>query len=794
MAFDASALSTAVDTIAGGSIRVHTYVTGDDLSDMLAAGYFTNAASRGLRVGDVILTLDGSGRGTILEVTSIANKAATVEIYNEEGLAASITIAETATSAPGGQATVTNIGTANAAILQFTIPRGEKGDRGNDGADGTSFNLRGMVADVTARDAYVSPQEGYGLYVESTSTVHLYSSGTWSDLGVNLVGPAGADGVAATISIGTVTTGIAGSAATVSNVGDSTAAVFNFSIPRGDKGERGDTGPKGDTGEIGPAGPTGPKGDTGETGPQGVAGPTGATGPQGPQGPAGADAYIPDAISFNAAGDARYAQLNTANTFNGSIRATRSGIPAQYVEIGGYDFSGPHVVLYSHPTNPKPGYIDVVSGAGAQLIFHSDGVERGRLDAPGTAMPDAQTIVTREKGDARYAFKPPSTIDSADDVISRQTLPFVCPDHFPGANDAAKMQAAINSMPNQGGIVLLLGRTYTLSTTVNVNKPVTMIGASADSLGTEITGSVSGSLLNITSRGAVLKSMRVNNTGTGRAINIVGASYTFFESCNLLSSGEAVVYVNNVFGARFRGCRIVGTGASTRGVWLDGRTNRVDDACFVDCDIGFTSTNGAAGVECDGSVSSIKFLQTAINFGDRGLWLRDSAGVDTPKFFYFSGGGFENADLEAVRIETGTQIKFANFYASHDSQSATVDVIYAVGANVGEVAFVNGEIRGSARDGLRLGDGKFIVNGCHIGSNGRLSTSRGVYLFDVASAVITGNTIGQFSDGGSVQDYGVTIASGTAPVIVANNDLRGNSTAATSGSFPVGSITTPNLT
>lgn len=68
---------------------------------------------------------------------------------------------------------------------------------------------------------------------------------------------AAANAVAATIRVGTVVTGVPGSAATVQNTGTASAAVLNFSLPRGDTGSKGD---KGDTGA------TGPKGDKGDTG------------------------------------------------------------------------------------------------------------------------------------------------------------------------------------------------------------------------------------------------------------------------------------------------------------------------------------------------------------------------------------------------------------------------------------------------------------------------------------------------------------------------------------------------
>ncbi len=52
-------------------------------------------------------------------------------------------------------------------------------------------------------------------------------------------GSPGKDGTAATVAIGTVTTGDPGSNASVTNVGTDTAAVFDITIPRGDKGADG---------------------------------------------------------------------------------------------------------------------------------------------------------------------------------------------------------------------------------------------------------------------------------------------------------------------------------------------------------------------------------------------------------------------------------------------------------------------------------------------------------------------------------------------------------------------------
>lgn len=105
-----------------------------------------------------------------------------------------------------------------------------------------------------------------------------------------------ADINAASLEIGTVSTGQPGSQASASLTGSGLQRKLNLTIPQGAtgaqgpqgvKGDTGATGPKGDTGPAGPQGPTGPEGLRGDTGPQGPKGDTGATGPQGAKGDKG---------------------------------------------------------------------------------------------------------------------------------------------------------------------------------------------------------------------------------------------------------------------------------------------------------------------------------------------------------------------------------------------------------------------------------------------------------------------------------------------------------------------------
>ena len=82
-------------------------------------------------------------------------------------------------------------------------------------------------------------------------------------------GAKGEPGEAATITIGSVTSG---TEASVENAGTANAAVLNFVLPKGDKGEKGDTGLQGATGEPGA------KGDAGEAGKNGTDGKNGEDG------------------------------------------------------------------------------------------------------------------------------------------------------------------------------------------------------------------------------------------------------------------------------------------------------------------------------------------------------------------------------------------------------------------------------------------------------------------------------------------------------------------------------------
>lgn len=151
-------------------------------------------------------------------------------------------------------------------------PQGEKGNTGDTGPQGpkgdpgTGLGLTGGPYDSLAdlQQAVPSPKNG-ACYLVGTGepyNVYSYLDGQWINLGPiqgaqGPEGPQGPQGPAATMQVGSVTTGEEGTQASVTNSGTSTAAVLDFVIPRGNTGPQGPAGPQGPEGPQGPAGQSG---------------------------------------------------------------------------------------------------------------------------------------------------------------------------------------------------------------------------------------------------------------------------------------------------------------------------------------------------------------------------------------------------------------------------------------------------------------------------------------------------------------------------------------------------------
>ena len=162
----------------------------------------------------------------------------------DTGDAATITVGSTSTGTPGTNASVTNSGTSSAAVLNFTIPRGDKGDKGDTGATGTP----GAAATISVGTT-TTGQPGTNASVTNVGTSSAavlnftIPKGAKGDTGATgATGATGSPGAAATVSVGTTTTGQPGTNASVTNSGTQSAAVLNFTIPKGAKGDNGNPG------------------------------------------------------------------------------------------------------------------------------------------------------------------------------------------------------------------------------------------------------------------------------------------------------------------------------------------------------------------------------------------------------------------------------------------------------------------------------------------------------------------------------------------------------------------------
>lgn len=151
-------------------------------------------------------------------------------------------------------------------------PKGDTGATGAPGKDGTGVTIKGSYANMAAlQEAHATGAEGDAYMLEDTGHLAVWDGSQWKDVGqikgdkgdTGPKGDPGADGAAATVTVGTVSTGEPGTEATVVNGGTSSAAVLNFTIPRGAQGVQG---PAGADGADGAQGQKGEKGDPGAPG------------------------------------------------------------------------------------------------------------------------------------------------------------------------------------------------------------------------------------------------------------------------------------------------------------------------------------------------------------------------------------------------------------------------------------------------------------------------------------------------------------------------------------------------
>ena len=140
------------------------------------------------------------------------------------------------TVTPGSAATVTKTVAQDGAVtLSFGIPQGDKGDMGAQGPQG----LKGDKGDKgeTGAQGLQGEKGDTGPQGPQGEPGPQGATGPQGEIGPQgEKGDAGEPGEAATVTVGSVTTGAPGTQAVVTNVGTQGAAVLDFVIPRGADG------------------------------------------------------------------------------------------------------------------------------------------------------------------------------------------------------------------------------------------------------------------------------------------------------------------------------------------------------------------------------------------------------------------------------------------------------------------------------------------------------------------------------------------------------------------------------
>ena len=244
-----------------------------------------------------------------------------------DGITPTLKVGTVTTLAAGSNATVTMSKNNNEYTLNFGIPKGNKGDIGASGGSGetTVVNPTITIGTVTNGDTASATITGDSPNYTLNLVLPKGDKGDKGDAGAK-----GADGITPTIAVGTTTTGEAGTNAGVTMSKSGTTYTFNFTIPKGAKGDTGAAGTKGDKGEKGDPftysdftseqltalkGAKGDKGDKGDTGAKGdpftyadftseqLAALKGAKGDKGEKGDTGADGAKGDKGDTGAKGE-----------------------------------------------------------------------------------------------------------------------------------------------------------------------------------------------------------------------------------------------------------------------------------------------------------------------------------------------------------------------------------------------------------------------------------------------------------------------------------------------------------
>ena len=158
----------ALSGLLGGDASGHHHLTLSELNKLSGYPLFSALNHENLQG-----LLGGNSNGHYHLTVDLLNKLINLPVDGGGGGSGtvSISVGSVTTGAPGSNASVTNSGTSTNAVFDFVIPRGDKGDQGNDATIDIINNLS-----TTRTDAALSANMGK----ELNDKIKNYYSESWT--------------------------------------------------------------------------------------------------------------------------------------------------------------------------------------------------------------------------------------------------------------------------------------------------------------------------------------------------------------------------------------------------------------------------------------------------------------------------------------------------------------------------------------------------------------------------------------------------------------------------------------
>lgn len=635
--------------------------------------------------------------------------------------------------------------------------------------NGSSNGNRIYSVTIPANGSASYDEDGWHVY--DSNGVMQYVGGT---------GPTGATGTAATVAAGSTTTTAPGTSANVTNVGSSSAATFNFSIPAGSVWRSGSTVPSNGTGLDGDFYLRTTNGDVYQRSGgtysviANITGPTGATGP----------------VSSVTAGDTSITIGGTASAPTVAVNeANLSGIPESGVTNLTTDLAAkaPNARLIN-TTAPLTGGGDL--SADRTLA----------ISAATTSAAGSQSALDKKKQDNMYYDVTAWSSTASNNLVGDDST-----------DNSARWSALFAALP-VGATVFFPAGTYRTSTefTISADKHLRIIGAGMYSATIKTTSTtanifhINGSYWyntfenlrfdsTVTKTAGAAISIDPGSTGSAVGTNIFGCSFiNQFIAVDAQGSQAA----NNSF---WRNLDIAATPVNGRGIRINGDTiNLTISQSTINCGYPPFQVAGTACIEINQS-GAVQMVGLEVIGGTNTLLLNaNQGGTTSVAAVYATNSFFDQSAGSTVKI-TGANIvnrcKFVQCGITTGNTGVTGAIAVEIassgtGAAGGATAAADGidffdcdvypnGITGTVNGFQVTGAQGVTINACRISGFTNAITVTPAAANGYTKLFVTNNKIGATNNFTTPNTNGLVLNAGSfqyGAIVVAGNDFTGSTT------------------